>query len=531
LQALALEGKRLQEFDTQVSSIRKEVGDQHNVGNALKRLEEMRQDPRFADLPELRAFVSEMDQYRDSGDQLREAREARNQGDWKRVYELTTKIKESKKAGSLGAQVDVLYAEAEQEVRIDDARALLDNLEIKKANSILSQIKATEKDEKRLAILVERFAPEQRIIDDAIKNTPLVQTLYDRAVAMRNGREEERLESLRIFRYLGGITKEKFSADLPEYALTLRTDDARKAAVEVGTALRAKCLDPIQKASRGDKRKKLDVDDMQHFANLARILREGNLIHSPEERSIVRWAEVEWGRHQAKTKEAIQDWDAVVATWSHLNENYPDTEEVVIGLSNALNQQEIVKGVFGRVDDPSAKPRDVLIFIKETFERPETKHLSALLKDRRDKVFQKAQDDLLKIAREAAASGTNEGKLKAFIALVELRELEDFVEQPESRRRSVAELKSLNPNDFKNVVDVVIQQSGMFSLAQNNIEDSLKTSDELISRLQIFMKVAPLFAGRLFELDERLEKRKNELALMRQKLKEVHIILEEVRKP
>jgi hypothetical protein len=469
-----------------------------------------------------------MDQYRDSGDQLREAREARNQGDWKRVYELTTKIKESKKAGSLGEQVDVLYAEAEQEVRIDDARSLLDNLEIKKANSILSQIKATEKDEKRLAILVERFAPEQRVIDDAIKNTQLVQTLYDRAVALRNGREEERLESLRIFRYLGGITKDKFSADLPEYALTLRTDDARKAAVEVGTALRAKCLDPIQKAYKGDKRKKMDVDDVQHFANLARILREGNLIHSPEERSVVRWAEVEWGMYQAKGKEAIQDWDSVVAIWSYLKKNYPDTEEVAIGLSDALNQQEILKGILERVDDPNANPRDVLLFIRDALEKPETKHLAGLLKERREKSFSKAQDDLLKTVRESNALGTNDSKLKAFIALLDLRDLEDLMGLSENRRRSVVELKSLNPNDFKDAADAVIQQSNTFSLTQNNIEKSIQVSGQLIARLQTFTKIAPLFAGGLFELDNRLGKRKNELTFIHQKLKDVQSILEEV---
>lgn len=531
LQALAQEGKRLLVFDTQAASIRLEAVDQHSVGSALKRLEEMRQDLRFADLPELRAFISEMDQYRDSGDQLREAREARNQGNWQRVYELTSKIKAGKKAGNLGVQVDTLYAEAEQEVRIEDARSLLDSLEIKKANTILSQIKAMEKDGKRLAILVERFAPEQHVIDEAIAGTSLVQPYYDRAVALRNGREEERLEALQIFRYLGGITKEKFSEDLPNYALTLRTDDARKSAVEVGDSLRAKCLIPLQKVYKGDKRKKADVDDIQDWARLARILREGNLAHSPEERSVVRWAEVEWGRHQAKTKEAVEDWDGVVEVWSHLNEYYSDMEEVLKGLNDARNQRDVVDGLFGRVNDPSAKPRDVLLFIKDALEKPEVKYLSAALKDRREKIFQKAQDDLLKIARDNSTSGTNEGKVHAFVALVELRELEDLMERPESRRLSVAELKSLNPNDFKNVVDAIIQQSNTFSLAQHNVETSLKISDELVSRLQVFMKIAPLFSGRLFELDERLEKRRNELALMRQKLMVIHESLEEVRKP
>lgn len=529
LQSLAQEGKRLLEFDTQVSAIRKEAEDPHNVGNALKKLEEVRKDARFADLPELRAFVSEMDQYRDSGDQLREAREARNQGEWKRVFELTTKIKESKKAGNLGAQVDILYAEAEQEVRIEDARALLDNLEIRKANSILSQIKATEKDASRRAILEKRLEPEQRMIDEAIANTNSVQNLYDRAIALRNGRGEERLEALRIFRYLGGISKEKFSADLPDYVLTLRTDDARKAAVEVGAALRAMCLDPLQKAYKGDRRKKADADDLKYLAGLAQILREGKLIHTPDEHSLARWAEVEWGKHQAKSKEAEQDWGAVIAIWSQLDSNYPDSEEVTKELSYASEQQKTAASVFERVDK-APSPRDALTIINDALENPQTKHLKGL-KERREQIFLNEQDNLLKTARESSALGTNEGKLNAFVALVDLRDREDLIGLPENRRRSVAELKGLNPNDFKDVADGIIQQSNIFSSTQNAIAKSLQISGQLIARLQIFIKIAPLFSGRLFELDERLEKRKNELTIMHQKMKAVQALLEEANTP
>ena len=112
LQTLTFEGKKLLEFDAKVSAIRKEAEDPRNVDTELKRLEEMRQDMRFADMAELRAFVSEMDQYRDAISQLQEIREARNQGDWRRVFELISRIKDGKNFRNLSAQVEILYVEA-----------------------------------------------------------------------------------------------------------------------------------------------------------------------------------------------------------------------------------------------------------------------------------------------------------------------------------------------------------------------------------------------------------------------------------
>ncbi|GAB4539565.1 MAG: hypothetical protein Fur002_04940 [Anaerolineales bacterium] len=529
LQTLLEQGKLLLVFDTQALQIRQEAEDPNRVGAALKKLEEMRKDERFAPLPEMRLFVSDMDQYRDTGDQLREAREARLQGDWRRVFDLTTKIRESKNSGALAGQVEALYLEAEQEVRIEDARSLLDNLEIKKANSILSQIIVTEKDPTRQAALKERLKAEQQIIAAAIENTPLMQPAYDRAVALRNGREEERLEALRIFRYLGGIVKEKPSAELPDYIFTLRTDDARKAAVDVGVALRERCLQPIEKAFKSDKRKKVEPDVLERLAQFARVLREGGLTYSADEHAAVRWAEVEWGKHLAHTKESVQDWSSAAEIWTRLHENYPGDEDVAKSLDEARKQQENIQRILGIAD--SAKPRDALLSIKDALENADLKQFAPLLKERRDKIFQTAQEDLLKLARDVLTTGSTKGKIDAFVALVDLRELEEIVGVPESRRRSVAELKTMNPNDFKNAVEVVLQQSNTFSPSQGTVKTSIEVTKELVSRLQMFMKIAPLFPGRLSDLEERLERRRSELAFQNQRLEEVHRLLVEVWQP
>jgi len=342
LQALAAEGKTLLDFDTLASQIRVEAEDPNKVKQALEKLADLRANERFAVLPEMRTFVSEMDQYRDTGDQLREAREASTQGDWKRVYDLTGRIKAGQGAGSLGGQVEALYVKAEQEVRIEDARTLLDNLEVRKANSILTQILATEKDPQRKAMLEERLKPGLQVIRAAIENTPAFQVAFDRAMAQRAAREEERiLEALLIFRYLGGISTEKPFPDLPDYTLTLRTDDARKAAVEVGASLREKCLVPIEKAFKGDKRRKIEADTLQYLARLAGILHTDGLIRSSDERAMLWLVELEWCKHRSRLMINERAWDRAIDLWENLQYLYPEMMEVQLGIRSVHLERTI----------------------------------------------------------------------------------------------------------------------------------------------------------------------------------------------
>ncbi len=174
------------------------------------------------------------------------------------------------------------------------------------------------------------------------------------------------------------------------------------------------------------------------------------------------------------------------------------------------------------------KLRDALLVINEGLVSVPDSHL---LKERREQIFLKLQDFLLKTVREADVLSTNEGKLNAFTAVVDLIGLEDLIGIPLDRRRSVYELKNINPGNYKYLADSIIQQSNTFSVAQYDVEMSLSILGQLIARLQTLMKIAPLFWGHLFEFDERLEKSKNELSFTYQKLKEVHSFLEEVNKP
>jgi hypothetical protein len=170
----------------------------------------------------------------------------------------------------------------------------------------------------------ERIAREKIEVEEKVKEdhlTQVIQPWYDRAVSASKGTLEERLSSLQIFRYLGDLSKEKPFADMPDYVLTLRTDDARQAAVELVDDLRTKCIAPIEKAFNAGAN--LGEEDLSYLANLARILREGNLIYSDLEKNLAAWAEIEWAKHttdrRIKNGGSSSDLDAIVSIWVELD--------------------------------------------------------------------------------------------------------------------------------------------------------------------------------------------------------------------
>lgn len=344
LQTLIQEGKRIQEFIAEAEMIRHEIGDPHRRGSALEKFQQLQKDARFADTPEMRSLLLEIDQYRDFDDQLREAEDAKGRGDWQRVHELTDHIRKSGKAGELGAQVESLFKMSEQELRIEEARGLLENGEVRKANNIISTILATEKDPVRNQVLKDRLEKDNAIIDRAIADSPPMQEMYNQALNLQEGSLQQRLEALRIFRHVGGISSEQPRKDWPAYCLSLRTADARKCAADLAETIRLKCLESLREAfEKSDKRNPLNDESLRYLSPYASALREGHLIYSDEERSLVRWVEVEWGKRQAQVKEEQRDWKSAVEIWRRLNLHYPETPEVEAGLRRARIQHVVIE--------------------------------------------------------------------------------------------------------------------------------------------------------------------------------------------
>jgi serine/threonine protein kinase len=332
--------KNLQEFVSWAGQIREDVGDEHRREQAIEQFEKLRLEERFADLIEMRHLASEMDQYRDVAAKLTEADQARRRKDWQRVYELAVNIRG--KAGEYGAQVDKLYLEAEQELKIEEGLHLLGNLDVAGANSIFSSLMQNITPERKQEF-EKRLVNENKIIDQAIKENPEMQKLLDRASTLQKKNIAKKLEALRLFRFIGGINIDPPNKDWPEYKLSLRTAGARKLAGELTEKMRNKYLPSLQKAYEQRSKKTLDAEGLRKLNVMAEALREGHLLNSEDERAYIRWVEVEWGKEQAEAKESTQDWRTAVQIWRKLDLNHPGTLDVESGLRGALIHNAVME--------------------------------------------------------------------------------------------------------------------------------------------------------------------------------------------
>ena len=330
------------EFSDWAIKIRKDVGDEHRREQAIEQFEKLRLDERFVDLRELRELASEMDQYRDVAAKLKEAEQARSKKDWQRVYELAGNIRG--KAGEYGVEVDKLYLEAEQELKIEEALRLLENLDVSGANTIISSLlKGESTTPERKQEFAHRLANENKIIDQAIRENSEMQNLFDRASLLKQSAIAKKLEALRLFRYIGGMNIAPPDKEWPEYKLSLRTAVAREQASELAENMRNKYLPTLQKAYEARSKKTQDAEELRKYNAMAEAMREGHLLNSEDERAYIRWVEVEWGKVQAEAKESTQDWRTAVQIWRKLDLNHPGTLDVESGLRGALIQNAVME--------------------------------------------------------------------------------------------------------------------------------------------------------------------------------------------
>ncbi|MBK8417396.1 hypothetical protein [Candidatus Villigracilis saccharophilus] len=118
------------------------------------------------------------------------------------------------------------------------------------------------------------------------------------------------------------------------------------------------------------------------------------------------------------------------------------------------------------------------------------------LRQLRDEVFARASDDLLQKVQQERNKGTDDGKIQAVTALVDLQTLEELVEQPVEQRRSSEGLNRLRA-DLASVADAVIRTALDFDPATLPLEHAITQATELSSRLQTFDNVIPLFNAEL----------------------------------
>lgn len=152
------------------------------------------------------------------------------------------------------------------------------------------------------------------------------------------------------------------------------------------------------------------------------------------------------------------------------------------------------------------------------------------LKDLYEEIFQRATRTLLQKAQEEQKKGTDEGKIQAVIALVELQALEELAEVPLASRRSTRELERLR-SELAMVAETVIRNANEFDPSLVPLSQALNLASELSSRLQAFDSVIPIFEEEIQAVRERLSKRRREMSTLVENLRKVKQILDQVSSP
>lgn len=396
------------EYTRQAAEIRQKVADSNQRAAGLALFKQVSEDERFKGFSELRGLTSEIDQFKGVGEQLNDANEARDKGDWSRVFEIADKVIKTGTAGKLAVRFEELHSDAVTELNILRAQGLLANDEIPEAKNVLNATLNRERsrDPERETALRNRMSTELDRIQEAFSGNKPMQDLYDRACdrldlrdniafkaftspsfalrqshvgadgkvgspemralinRVRSASDEgdpspqeltervaelllaelnrkgfnERLDALRLFRYVGGDKTQPPEDAWPPYNLSLQTAEARRAARLLSESLRVDFFQPlVQKhADYQGKESELSDEILYEMAKQAGALREAYLLETENERAVGRWVEVEWGKREAQQEERGKNWHGALNIWKRLDNHHPGIPTVKRGLRNAL---------------------------------------------------------------------------------------------------------------------------------------------------------------------------------------------------
>jgi serine/threonine protein kinase len=174
-------------------------------------------------------------------------------------------------------------------------------------------------------------------------------------------------------------------------------------------------------------------------------------------------------------------------------------------------------------------PAEAIRGLQTAMEKPKIIDATEL-KNLQNDIFTQATEQLLAKAREEQDKGTDEGKIQAVTALVDLQILEDLVGLPPEKRRSTVGLNRLRA-DLASVANAVILAVGDFDPTTMPLQQAIDTATSLSARLQTFDNVIPLFKSELESVGERLSKRRREIAVILDNLHSLDKILQEANHP
>jgi serine/threonine protein kinase len=147
-----------------------------------------------------------------------------------------------------------------------------------------------------------------------------------------------------------------------------------------------------------------------------------------------------------------------------------------------------------------------------------------------DRMYREAADELLDRVQREREKGSDEGKIVAVTALVDLQALEEITGQRVESRRSTEGLNRLR-TDLASVAESLLRTAAEFEPSGMPLARALVEASSLSARLQTFDDVIPLFEGELAPIREKLKKRRNDIVDTLRKLQELEKNLEQINNP
>lgn len=222
-------------------------------------------------------------------------------------------------------------------------------------------------------------------------------------------------------------------------------------------------------------------------------------------------------------------------------EEHETAREIINKKQRALEYEQLVQNALAQAENPDSysTPRDILLELNEALEKLKEKglQLSRRLQRKQQEVFNKAEADLLKQARDAKAQKSEDGRIRAVLALVDLKDLETvFFSQTngatsEQKRRSAEELEPLR-NELEPVAESIITRARGFEQAiiGSSLPQALQMAQELLNRLAGFKDVILIFQE-LGTQDKELREQQKKLEESYRALKDLDDLLKAASEP
>jgi|GEM_PF-2457936 len=174
-------------------------------------------------------------------------------------------------------------------------------------------------------------------------------------------------------------------------------------------------------------------------------------------------------------------------------------------------------------------PAEALRVLQEALEQKLTRRHPALLQ-MQERIFDETAAALLEEAAKASKSGSEQDRIQAVVALLDLRALEEIIKTPEGDRRSTQVLEPMKAN-LRKVAKSVVDEASIFNPAMMSVAEALTTVTTLLDRLQTFSEVAQLLGSDIGEIPIRLETQQGNLNNIKRRLEALKNLLEESARP